>query len=289
MADLSDAKKRRLAVLDSKLSGIQKKRKDRPSHHEAKDKAEAALQSQKTSDTSKKVPKAAQCGPSIIPSQSRQVEKDRAAPGIIPGSSAPPYDSISADANRGRLLAGTKLVPKAGASDYVDSFLEDLAGSNPRMPPSRAAAVLKVQDKTLLLDNPAAPVKKHELGRRSNQLTVLSGVQLKKLGLHQLPREDCRYDKLRSLNQRWESYAREALVNSANPEEAALQLDLHGCLLAVKQHQNPQLTGKEGIVVRYSKHAFHIVSMEDRLHVVPRSRDCNFEFRVDRLLVVFKK
>ncbi len=78
-------------------------------------------------------------------------------------------------------------------------------------------------------------------------------------------------------------------MSSANPEEAALQLDLHGCLLAVKQHRNAQLTGKEGIVVRYSKHAFHIVSVEDRLHVVPRLKPCRFEFRVDRLRVVFMK
>ena len=76
-------------------------------------------------------------------------------------------------------------------------------------------------------------------------------------------------------------------MSCANPEEAALHLDLHGCLLAVKQHRNPQLTGKEGIVVRYSKHTFHIVSVEDRLHVVPRSKGCNFEFKAGRLRVVF--
>lgn len=51
-----------------------------------------------------------------------------------------------------------------------------------------------MQDKTLLLDNPAAPVKKQKVGRHSSKVTVLSGVQLKKLGLHILPRKDCRCD-----------------------------------------------------------------------------------------------
>lgn len=78
-------------------------------------------------------------------------------------------------------------------------------------------------------------------------------------------------------------------MDCANSEEAALQLDLHGCLLTVKQHHNPQLVGKEGIVVRYGKHAFHVVSKEDRLHVVPRSKDCKFEFKVDRLRVILMK
>lgn len=289
MADFSDAKKRRLAVLDSKLSGAQKKRKDRPSHHEANDKAEAAVQQHRKSDISRKGPKAAQNGSSILPSQPGPVDKARAAPHIIPGSSVPPYDSISADTTRGRLLTGTRLVTNAGAPDYVDSFLEDLAGMNPRLAPSKATAGLKLQDKTLLLDNPAAPVKNHKRETHGSQATVLSGVKLKKLGLHRLPPEECRYDKLRSLNQQWELYAREALVRSANTEEVALQLDLHGCLLAVKRHRNPQLTGREGIVVRYTKHAFHIVSVEDRLHVVPCSRDCDFEFRVDHLRVAFKK
>ena len=82
---------------------------DRPSHQEANDKAQVALQPYRKPDISRKHPKALQGGPSILPSHPRQVEKDRAAPGILPGSSAPPYDSISTDTNRGRLLTGTKV------------------------------------------------------------------------------------------------------------------------------------------------------------------------------------
>ncbi|CAL8468596.1 g8136 [Coccomyxa elongata] len=75
MADFSDAKKRRLAVLDSKLSGIQKKFKDRPSHQEANDKSEVALQAHKKSDSLRKGTKVAQGGPSTLPSQPSLYQK----------------------------------------------------------------------------------------------------------------------------------------------------------------------------------------------------------------------
>lgn len=54
--------------------------------------------------------------------------------------------------------------------------------------------ILKVvaQDKTLLLDNPAAALKKAALKRPGSHVQVLSGIKLRKLGLHALPPEECR-------------------------------------------------------------------------------------------------
>lgn len=95
-----------------------------------------------------------------------------------------------------------------------------------------------------------------------------------------------RIENLKPLNQRWEAYAREAMRSAANPEDAASQLDLHGCWLAVKQHRNAQLIGEEGIVVRYSTQAFHIVSTRDRLRVLPRLKDCEFQVKLDQRQVV---
>lgn len=93
---------------------------------------------------------------------------------------------------------------------------------------------------------------------------------------------------MRQLNQKWNKYAREAMRSAATPEEAAWQLELHGCVLAVKQHRNPQFVGLEGIVVRYSKQAFHLVSQKDRPHVVPRLKDCRFQVTLEKLCIVLQ-
>ncbi len=108
---------------------------DRPSHQEANDKSEVALQAQKKSNTSRKGPKAAQGGPSTLPSQPRHGERDRAVSHIITGSNAPPYDSISTDTNRGRLLTGTKVrsahkqcTSKPASFPAVADVLNDASG-----------------------------------------------------------------------------------------------------------------------------------------------------------------
>ncbi len=184
-----------------------------------------------------------------------------------------------------------------------------------------------LQDKTLLLDNPAKAVKKQLPRRHGSQVAMLSGVKLRKLGLHALRPDEIRcrpsplhqwlviswglksisqiscsraplrlrscclqrrYENLRKLNERWQRYTKDAMCSAANPEDAALHLDLHGCLLEVKEHRNPQLIGKTGFVVRYSKDAFHIVSAQDSLHVVPRLKDCRFHIVLEQVWIVLQ-
>ena len=97
-----------------------------------------------------------------------------------------------------RAAVGLKLqVPNSILNRYNHALDEQGQHKEEMTPPRQQIArcerlICCVQDKTLLLDNPAAPVKKHEPGRHSSQVSVLSGVKLKKLGLHTLPLEECR-------------------------------------------------------------------------------------------------
>lgn len=110
---------------------------------------------------------------------------------------------------------------------YVDALLEDVAATNPRLTSAKTATGLRIQvglfielrsisgnhnifvsircgrfagrrhsrclqDKTLLLDNPAAPVKKKSSKRNGSQVAILSGMKLKRLGLHSFRPEEIR-------------------------------------------------------------------------------------------------
>lgn len=78
----------------------------------------------------------------------------------------------------------------------------------------------------------------------------------------------------------WRQYITGVTSSSGVSEETAYQLDLHGCHLKVVQHENAQLVGLEGIVVKASEHSVHIVTKDDRHAVVPRSQGSELHYRV---------
>lgn len=91
----------------------------------------------------------------------------------------------------------------------------------------------------------------------------------------------CRYERWEVINKMWQQYADEVLRSAGKPEEAAMQLDLHGCHLRVARHRNGQQAGVEGIVVAYNDHVFHVVTQKDRCMHVARLKDCDFHIRLN--------
>jgi ribonuclease P protein subunit POP4 len=97
-----------------------------------------------------------------------------------------------------------------------------------------------------------------------------------------------RFAIFKPLHDLWLRYIRELLSAGRNVEERLFVADYHGCFLTVVNAHNPTWIGVEGIVIKEACSSFHLVTKEDRLHVVGKA-GCTFQYRLDdeRVVTVF--
>lgn len=77
------------------------------------------------------------------------------------------------------------------------------------------------------------------------------------------------------MHEMWKTYAR-SLVMDCSGHDAMLQslllvADLHGAVLAVVESKNAGFVGTQGIMVRETDHTFGIMTVENKLRVVPKA------------------
>lgn len=177
-------------------------------------------------------------------------------------------------------------------------------------PPSEAQTLLhtKARQKTLLLENPAIkPKRSLQKKPKRHSARLASKTSLKKRGLLFTTTNDddvLTWEAVQPLFQRWKAYLQTILAlpipNSSNNNnnnkssskkvaafpgsivaEKLVLLDLHGCLLRIKQSEEGRWTGMQGIVIKETLNTIEMVVKEgDRVVRVPKER-CVFEFDVD--------
>ncbi|MEW5309576.1 MAG: hypothetical protein WDW38_001457 [Sanguina aurantia] len=170
----------------------------------------------------------------------------------------------------------------------IEQLLQQLMDTNPRMGASqaqRSTVGLRLQDKTLLLDNPISTISARQAFGKKACTTfsakLLSGKQLKrKLG--SLKDHPPTFAALQQLHTLWAKYISQLLSLSPGPEQhgaVLLNADFHGSLLTVVSCKNVQLVGVTGIVCRVSSTTLTMVSANDRMHVLPKL-GCTFQYRI---------
>jgi hypothetical protein len=104
------------------------------------------------------------------------------------GSWDPPYNRLDAGIATGPAAEAMRLPPADPGSQVVTRLLEDLMATNPRAFDARAAIGLKVQDRTVMLDNPAGQKQKQQRRQQPSRWTsrLASKAQQRRLGLYDL-------------------------------------------------------------------------------------------------------
>ncbi|KAK4205141.1 putative ribonuclease P protein subunit p29 [Triangularia verruculosa] len=121
----------------------------------------------------------------------------------------------------------------------------------------------------------AAKRAKEQRRTKSLKPKPLSATQRKKQGLYQIPKEGQKYALFEPLHNLWLGYIREVLGNEVytGGEATAAKLasaDFHGAELEVVRSGCVSRVGIKGIVVKDGKFAFEIVTVKNKVKVVPK-------------------
>lgn len=159
----------------------------------------------------------------------------------------------------------------------------------------------KVQLRPLLLkaSEPSTTTPDARTRRRNTRLAAiskrkktlkpkpLSAREKRAIGVHDIPKEERKYEIYVPLHRLWLGYMHEILGVSANVfKEASVgsasiltSADYHGAILEVVRSRCPSRVGIQGIVVRDTKFTFEIVTPNNELKIVPKEHTV-FGFRV---------
>ncbi|KAK9841015.1 hypothetical protein WJX81_005770 [Elliptochloris bilobata] len=132
----------------------------------------------------------------------KSIQKKQVSTGA---ADAPPYDGLAAEVSEGALAhvrQAQGLQRGSGArrpGRSIDGLLEELLIMRMGAAGARGAVRLKMQDKTLMLDNPLTTSARSSAaaaakGRRRSQQRPASSRMLRQLGLEKLPETECRYE-----------------------------------------------------------------------------------------------
>lgn len=152
----------------------------------------------------------------------------------------------------------------------------------------------KVQERVLLLDNPAGHGKAVERARRRAKQSLanrssrhLSKRQHKIIGSFDLPLQYQKFDMFRPMHEMWKAYAKEVVNDNRGKmiEPSLLQMDFHGAFLAVVEAKIENQIGVEGIMIRETANTFAIVTMTNKVKVIPKE-GCVFALRMDDMRVI---
>ncbi len=133
----------------------------------------------------------------------------------------------------------------------------------------------RLEDRTLLLDCPAQPVKDDKKGTiidKKIQKKLLNSKQKKKLGIFNIPASSLKYDDLLSLHHLWTSYITELLNTSSNNDVSAklCKADYHGCIFKVVKSKSQPQEGIEGIMIKETKNTFQILTKANQVKLIPK-------------------
>ncbi|KAJ2856205.1 RNase P/RNase MRP complex subunit [Coemansia erecta] len=170
----------------------------------------------------------------------------------------------------------------------VDTQVSDIRG--------QAAFRDRVDGRELMLVNPYREMPgdtrgskggRDKGGRRIRRKTVTAR-EKRQLKLYDLPKEACRYELFQSLNLMWNEYMEGLLATKQMPGPMGLfvgdgkqrqnmlarlvKADFHGALLEVVRSKCPNFVGIKGIVAQETKNVFKVVTRDDRLVVVPKTK-----------------
>ncbi|KAF2861113.1 RNase P/MRP, p29 subunit [Piedraia hortae CBS 480.64] len=137
-----------------------------------------------------------------------------------------------------------------------------------------------------LVLHPTVPVTKKVRGGRIAKRTgnkkrkpqPLSRGQIRKLGLHEIPKSKQKFGIYKPLNGLWEGYIREVLgiatgrtyIDTLSAGPLLLTADYHGALITVVKSTCPSRVGIRGIVVKDTMFTFEVVTKKDQLKVLPK-------------------
>ncbi|KAK4115942.1 RNase P/MRP, p29 subunit [Canariomyces notabilis] len=117
--------------------------------------------------------------------------------------------------------------------------------------------------------------KKKQARKKALKPKPLSAAQRRRLGLYEVPREGQKYALFEPLHQLWLGYVREILGNEVytGGEGAAAKLasaDFHGAGVEVVRSGCVSRVGIKGIVIKDSRFAFEIITLKNRLKLLPK-------------------
>ncbi|XP_049838588.1 ribonuclease P protein subunit p29 [Schistocerca gregaria] len=137
--------------------------------------------------------------------------------------------------------------------------------------------------KRLLLAKHRLKGHKRSQRQKKSQLTLS---EKRELGLHKLNKSGLKYSDFCPLHSLWKQYFSSYIDISflkesgftAEPTDKhwdhvsrlLMKADYHGCLLTVTRSRCPSLVGKQGLVVLETKNTFQLVTIENRLLIVPK-------------------
>uniref|UniRef100_V9L4Q2 Ribonuclease P protein subunit p29 n=1 Tax=Callorhinchus milii TaxID=7868 RepID=V9L4Q2_CALMI len=127
---------------------------------------------------------------------------------------------------------------------------------------------------------------KHKKKRKNK---CLSAKERREMKIFDLKPDQHRYDLFLPLNGLWKQYIR-SLCNGLKPDvqpyliqTKLLKADLHGAIVTVVKSKCPSYVGTTGIILQELKHVFKIITMENKLKVIPKMNSV-FSVEIDRFV-----
>lgn len=206
----------------------------------------------------------------------------------------PSYAKLTKLALNGPVASHLQLFAGENVGNAIDSIIRDLVlESGKAVRDLDSVLDSKVQDRVLLLDNPAMHGKavekarrkvKQSLAKRSN--THLSKHQHKLIGSYDLPSQYRKFDLFLPMHEMWKAYAKRVVEDNRGKmiEPCVLQMDFHGAFLAVVEAKIDNQVGVEGIMIRETTNTFALVTMANKIKVIPKAGSV-FIFRLDDMCV----
>lgn len=120
-------------------------------------------------------------------------------------------------------------------------------------------------------------LRKKEYFLRKQKPKPLTAREKRELGIHDLPKEEVRYEIFKSLNEMWAEYMRDVLgvtkqtsrsppvITSTNHGSLLVSADYHGAEMEVVRSRCVSRVGVKGFVVRDSKFAFVLVTEKNEM------------------------
>lgn len=155
----------------------------------------------------------------------------------------------------------------------------------------------KIQHRTLLL-RPSSPppaavnaranrrkARQQAKEKRKQKPAPLSSRERRRLGLHEIPKRDQKYELYEPLNKLWTGYMHEILgsdvfIGGPNAAAKLVSAEFHGANVEVVRSRCPSRVGIVGIVLRDRKFVMEIITKKRGVKVVPKEGTM-FRFAVD--------
>ncbi|KAI8866015.1 RNase P/MRP, p29 subunit [Ramicandelaber brevisporus] len=122
--------------------------------------------------------------------------------------------------------------------------------------------------------------EREERRLRKSQLSrkTITAKERRSKGIHDIAKQAQQYALFEPLHELWMQYFSEVVndvdvkavhANSIGPK--LLKADLHGCKMRVDRSKCANLVGIEGIMIKETKNAFNVISVDNRVRLVPKA------------------